>query len=208
MAVTTPIPSEVLELKEELLEMIDEEVPENSRGVDAPAEIAADILEVIEELDDDGRGALEWTDSPLLAGVWRLIYTSSRTFANNEGLSGYARDLAGVSTPELLMRVETLFKRITFEEPLTLQEGSFAALVGRFASAESVKVECIWQPTSAGALAVTSQRVIVGSNSWEPADRQDKAVRALGAGRPIFLDDELLVMRSEPDYICWVFERV
>jgi len=55
---------------------------------------------------------------------------------------------------------------------------------------------------------VSSQRVVVGTNSWEPADRQDKAVRALGAGRPIFLDDEILVLRSEPEYVTWVFERV
>ena len=84
---------------------------------------------------------------------------------------------------------------------------ALGVLAGRFAGAESVQVECVWQPTSAGVLAVTSQRVVVGSNSWEPADRQDKAVRALGAGRPIFLDEELLVLRCEPDYICWVFER-
>jgi hypothetical protein len=40
-----------------------------------------------------------------------------------------------------------------------------------------------------------------------PADRQDKAVRALGAGRPVFLDSDLLVLRSQPEYIVWVFER-
>ena len=187
------LPAECVELKEELLEMIDEEVAEGSRGVNTPAEVATDILEVVSELDDNGQGAVEWPDSPLLAGTWRLIYTSSRTFANNEGLSGYARDINGVETPELLMKLETQFKRITFEEPLTLQEGSLAALFGRFAGAKCVQVECVWQPTSAGVLAVTSQRVVVGSNSWEPADRQDKAVRALGAGRPIFLDEELLV---------------
>ena len=201
-------PPELLELKEELLELIDEEVVEGSRGVGAPAEVATDILEVITELDDDGRGALEWDLSPALAGTWRLIYTSSRTFANNEGLSGYARDLAGVATPELLMSIESKFRRITYEEPLELQEGSFASLVGRFAGAESVKVECVWSATSAGVLAVQSQRVVVGDKEWEPADRQDKAVRALGAGRPILLDEELLVLRSEPDYIVWVFERV
>lgn len=207
MAAIAP-PMECNELKEELLEMIDEEVAEGTRGVGAPAEVAEDILEVINEIDSDGRGALEWTDNSLLAGTWRLIYTSSRTFANNEGLSGYARDLNGVATPELLMKMETQFKRVTFEEPLALDEGSFAALFGKFAGADSVKVECIWQPSSTGALMITSQLVVVGSKSWEPADRQDKAVRTLGAGRPIFLDEEIFVLRSEPDYISWVFERV
>ena len=197
---------EVLELKEELLEIIDEEVEEGSRGVGAPPEVAEDLLEIVEELDDDGRGALEWLDNPLLAGTWRLIYTSSRTFANNEGLSGYARDLGGVSTPELLMSLETQFRRITFEEPLSLEEGSFVALVGKFANAKSVKVECTWS-AQGEQLVISSQRVVVGANSWEPADRQDKAVRTLGASRPVFLDDELLVLRSQPEYVCWVIER-
>ena len=62
-------------------------------------------------------------------------------------------------------------------------------------------------PMLLGAMAITSQRVVVGTNSWEPADRQDKAVRALGAGRPVLLDDEVLVLRSQPDYVCWAFER-
>jgi hypothetical protein len=56
-------------------------------------------------------------------------------------------------------------------------------------------------------MAVESQLVVVGSNSWQPADRQDKAVRALGAARPVYLDEELLVMRSQPDYIVWVFTK-
>ena len=51
------------------------------------------------------------------------------------------------------------------------------------------------------------RQVVVGGSSWEPADRQDKAVRALSAGRPVFLDDEILVLRSQPEYVVWVFER-
>lgn len=200
---------ECLDLKDELLQLIDEEIEDGTRGVGAPAEVAADILEVVSELDADGRGADEWARSPDLAGTWELIYTSSRTFANNEGLSGYARDIKGVNTPELFMTIETQFRRVKFEEPLALEEGSLAALVGRFAGADSVQVECVWQATSGETvLAIQSQRVVVGTKEWEPADRQDKAVRALSAGRPIFLDDELLVLRSEPDYISWIFERV
>jgi hypothetical protein len=200
------IVDEVLELKEELLELVDEEVEEGTRGVGAPSELAEDILEIVEELDDDGRGAIEWNDNPVLAGAWRLIYTSSKTFANNEGLSGYARDLGGVSTPELFMSIENQFQRLTFEEPLTLEEGSFVGLVGKFANAESVKVECTWSAPGEQLL-INSQRVVVGTNSWPPADRQDKAVRTLGASRPVFLDDEILVLRSQPDYVCWIFER-
>jgi len=198
------ISPQALELKEELLELM---VEVQDRGIGAPAELSDDILEVAAEM-DDARVADDWGEpESVIGGNWRLLYSSSRTFANNQGLSGYARDIAGVSTPELLMKIETLYKRLVYEEPLALKEGSMAALFGKFANAESVQVECIWRRTSDNALGVTSQRVVVGGNSWEPADRQDKAVRTLSAGRPIFLDEDLLVLRCEPDYVVWVFQR-
>ena len=137
----------------------------------------------------------------------RDLLLARTAFANNQGLSGYARDIAGVETPELLMKIETTYKRLTYEEPLALQQGSMAAMFGKFAGAESVQVECTWRRTNDEAMAVTSKLVVVGSKSWEPADRQDKAVRSLGAGRPVYLDDDLLVLRCQPDYIGGVFER-
>ena len=42
-------PAEALALKEELLELLDEEVPEGSRGVGVSSEVASDILEIVEE---------------------------------------------------------------------------------------------------------------------------------------------------------------
>lgn len=56
-------------------------------------------------------------------------------------------------------------------------------------------------------MAVESQNVVVGGNSWQPADRQDKAVRTLSAARPVYIDPGLLVMRSNPEYIVWVFTK-
>lgn len=197
-------------LKAELMELMQEV---SNRGIGAPQELAEDILEVATELDESQSIVNDlpvggWAESPLIGGTWRLLYTSSRTFANNQGLSGYARDISGVETPELLMKVETVYKRLVYEEPLTLQEGSMAALFGKFANAKSVQVECSWRPLADGAMGVTSQRIVVGGNSWEPADRQDKAVRTLGAGRPVFLDEDILVLRSQPEYVVWVFARV
>lgn len=191
------------ELKAELLELL-EEAP--NRGIEAPAEVAQDILEVVYEM-DDALMADDWANSQLLGGKWKLLYTSSRTFANNQGLSGYARDIAGVSTPEMYMLLDSQFKRVTYEEPVVLEKNSIAGLFGKFAGADSIKVECAWQPTRDGTMTVQSQRVVVGDNSWAPADRQDKAVRTLGAGRPVFLDENLLVMRSMPEYVCWCFAR-
>lgn len=105
------------------------------------------------------------------------------------------------------MKVQTQYKRLVYEEPLALQEGSIAAMFGKFAGAKSVQVECTWRRMGDNAMGVASQRVVVGSNSWQPADRQDKAVRSLSAGRPVFLDQDLLVIRCMPDYIVWVFQR-
>ena len=51
------------------------------------------------------------------------------------------------------------------------------------------------------------QRIVVGEKSWAPADRQDKAIRALGVCKPIFLDDEMLVMRAQVPGVVWIFER-
>ena len=203
-------PVESAALKAELLELMQEVT---NRGIDAPQELAEDILEVASELDESQSIVYDlptggWAESPLIGGTWRLLYTSSRTFANNQGLSGYARDISGVETPELLMKIETLYKRLVYEEPLTLQEGSMAALFGKFANAKSVQVECVWRRLADDAMGVTSQRIVVGGNSWEPADRQDKAVRTLGAGRPVFLDEDLFVLRSQPEYVVWVFGRV
>lgn len=191
------------ELKDELLDLLGDVV---DRGIDAPTELAEDLLEVVGELGETSPPD-DWSRSPDLGGRWRLRYTSSKTFANNRGLSGYARDLAGVETPELLMRVETTYKRLQYEEPLELASGSLAAMVGNFASADAVVVDCTYTQTRDDVMAVVSQTVTVGSRSWEPADRQLKAVRALGAGLPVFLDAQLLVLRSQPDYIVWIFER-
>ena len=159
---------------------------------------------------DDLDVAFGWPQSPYLAGTWRLAYTSSRTYANNEGLTAYGKDIAGVTTPETRMKIgdPKLAKRIEYIEPVTLEQGSFAALLGKFAGADAVRVEASWVEGRDYSMAVTAQRVIVGDREWQPADRQDKAVRALSAARPVFLDEDLLVMRSNPEYIVWAFTRM
>ena len=83
-----------------------------------------------------------------------------------------------------------------------------AAMVNRFtAGAKSVDVEAAWSEKADGTMSVVAQKITVGDNSWVPADKQDKALRALGAGRPVFLDNDLLVLRAQPPYIVWVFAR-
>lgn len=209
MCVAAPVeaPLDSEDIIDELLDLVEDVEEVCDRGIGAPSDLAEDILEIIGELEGMCPVSSNWGNSPVLAGRWRLRYTSSKTFANNLGLTGYARDLAGVSTPATFMRVQTQFKRLVYEETLAFEKGSLAAMFGKFSNAETVQVECRWSETREGAMAVESQLVVVGSNSWQPADRQDKAVRALGAARPVYLDEELLVMRSQPDYIVWVFTK-
>jgi hypothetical protein len=193
------------ELKDEIVELLDEV---ENRGIGAPEELASDLFEVIAELEECAPPLADqsWERSPLFPGRWRLRYTSSKTFANNQGLSGYARDIAGVVTPELFMTIESTFQRLVYEEPLELEQGTLAGLFGRFANADSVQVEAVWSRRG-DALAAETQTIVVGSNSWDPPDRQVKATRALSGGQPIYLDEDLLIIRSQPAYIVWVFDR-
>lgn len=173
------------------------------RGAGAPADVAEDIREVAEEL--EAAGPPDWARSPLLPGRWRLAYTSARTFAQNRGLTGYARDLAGVETPETFMTVEMQFRRVVFEEPLALKDGTLAATVGRFANADAVKTNGVWTDKD-GVMRIDVQEVSVGDRSWEPFDRQAKAIRTLQFPRPVYLGPKLLVMTSPPENV-WVFTK-
>ena len=106
--------------------------------------------------------ARDWALDPLLVGRWRLLYSSSKTFATNRGLSGYSRDVGGVETTELLMAVQAQVKVLVYEEPLTLEQGSIAALVGGFANADAVRTECTWSEGRLGEMLVEAQRMVVG----------------------------------------------
>ena len=174
--------------------------------VEAPADVAADALEIVDELDSLDAAA-GWATR--LSGRWRLMYTSSRTFAQNRGLCGYAREVAGVETPELYMAVtaKSAGRLVTYDEPLSFEEGSLAALVGGFASADSVRVEAAYTEGRSDTMLIEANRIVVGERTWVPADRQAKAIRALAAARPVYLDERLFVLRAEPDYILHIFER-
>ena len=106
------------------------------------------------------------------------------------------------------MTVDMPFKRVVYEESIRLEPGSLASLVGRFgfAKAETVRVECGWA-RKGNLMATERQLVVVGDQQSKPSDRTDKAVRTVGASRPVYLDEGLLVMRSNPEYIIWVFEK-
>ena len=70
-----------------------------------------------------------------------------------------------------------------------------------------LRAECSWRATASGVFAVDGQRITAGGRTWVPADRQAKGIRALSACRPVYLDDELLVLRGQIQEVVYVWER-
>lgn len=191
------------ELKSELLDIVDELT---DRGLGADEDDVEDILEIIEELEPFN----PWPDfsrAPVFSGTWRLLYTSSKTFHTNMGLMAYSRDVEGVETPELLMKVQTDYRLVNFEEPITFVGNSIAKAMSGLVGADTLVAECSWRPTNTGIFAVESQKITAGSRSWVPADRQAKGIRTMSACTPIYLDQELLVMRGQVPTVVFVWEK-
>ena len=191
------------ELKSELLDIVEEL---EDRGLGADDDDVEDILEIIEELEPQN----PWPDfarAPVFSGTWRLLYTSSKTFHTNMGLMAYSRDVEGVETPELLMKVQTDYRLVNFEEPITFVGTSIAKAMGGLVGADTLVAECSWRPTNNGIFAIESQKIVAGSRSWVPADRQAKGIRAMSACTPIYLDQELLVMRGQIPTVVFVWEK-
>ena len=100
------------------------------RGARVSAEDAADVSQIVSELEEEGSPAgPDWNPLSLepaparrllqrrppletrhlsddLPGGWQLRYTTSKAFHRNGGLTGYAADFAAVETPQLTMKIE------------------------------------------------------------------------------------------------------
>eukprot|EP00965_Chrysotila_dentata_P228184 6196461-Pleurochrysis_carterae.AAC.4 len=196
------------ELKERLLPVL-EAAP--ARGLDSSLEGsvgAEEVLDLVADLEavdpsyDDG-----WMYSPHLEGAWRLLYSSSPTMRRNGGLVGFPLMKSGVQTPELFMSIQTgRVQAVTFEEPV-LTEG---------VEGEPVLVEATWKAMPNDVMQISPRRIVRGDASWEPANSQlrgevdfdqDKAVRVMSACRPIYLDEDLLILRGQVESVIFVFER-
>ena len=196
------------ELKDELFDLLDT-IPE--RGLGASEDDKDDILEIIAELEETEGGAAcaDYSNSPLFSGTFTLLYCSSKTFHTNKGLMAYSRDVAAVSTPELRMKLmrEAGNRLVLFEEPLEFDEKSIAGVLGGLTKTDVLRAECSWRATASGVFAIDAQRISAGGRTWVPADRQAKGIRAVSACTPIYLDDELLVLRGQIQEVIYVWER-
>jgi len=196
------------ELMDELFDLLDT-IPE--RGFEASEDDKADVLEIIAELEEmeGGDACADYSNSPLFSGTFTLLYTSSKTFHTNQGLMAYSRDVAGVSTPELTMKLtrEAGNRLVVFEEPLEFDDKSIAGVLGGLTNTDVLRAECSWRATASGVFAVDGQRISAGGRTWVPADRQAKGIRAVSACTPVYLDDELLVLRGQIQEVIYVWER-
>ena len=200
------------ELKDELLSLL---ADQPDRGIGSSAEDAEDLLEIVDDLEPLNPQP-DWSNSALFPGRWRLAYTSSKGYQGNLGLTGYGKEFETMSTPETLMRVSKSPRIVVYEEALRYDEGSpnfsdrarLAALTGdMFGTPEKLVVEGAWRATYDGAMAVIVDRLVAGERSWEPADKQAKAIRVLAACTPVFLDETILCMRSTLPEVIFVFTR-
>jgi len=188
----------------ELLELVDEI---SGRGADVTPQDLSDVLEIVGDLEISDWADTNWDRSPHLAGAWGLRFTNSKAFHLNGGITGYARDIKGVQTPELIMKVQTTYRLLTFEEEIEYQQGSIASFVGNLAGASSITAECSWAVGSANQLLINAIRLVAGGRNWEPADKQAKALRVLGACTPAYIDEDLLVLRGQIEDVVFIFEK-
>ena len=139
--------TELSELKQELFEVLSE-LPDRGNG--APPDAAADVLEIAGDLAELNPHA-DWANSPVLAGTWRLLYTSSKVFHANGGVVGYPRDFKGLRTPDLTMRLQSQFRLLAFDETLEFTKGSMVSVYGILAQvAGACDAQCAARPWPSG----------------------------------------------------------
>mmetsp|Transcript_31126 Transcript_31126/g.95250 ORF Transcript_31126/g.95250 Transcript_31126/m.95250 type:complete len:110 (-) Transcript_31126:155-484(-) len=92
-------------------------------------------------------------------------------------------------------------------ESLHYSQGSIASFVGNLAGASSITAECSWAVGSANQLLINAIRLVAGGRNWEPADKQAKALRVLGACTPAYIDEDLLVLRGQIEDVVFIFEK-
>ena len=100
--------SAVAELQASLLSELASTPQRGAEASDAEASSLLGLIDQLEPLDPSARDGWENSDD-LTDGTWRLEYTSSRTYWDNDGLTGYytaAQVASGATpgTPELLLR--------------------------------------------------------------------------------------------------------
>lgn len=164
-----------------------------------------DTLAKLEPMDPSA--AEGWFESPHLEAAWQLRYTSSSTYRENKGFSGYAGPAGRLS-------LATSQLRLQLTRGMSFYSGD-AQLVEPLASdSPPVLVEAKWECLADDSLQLTAKRLSVGSRSWKPGSGrasdevdfdEDKAVRVFTKCYPVYLDERLLVLRGIIPSVVFVF---
>ena len=191
-------------------------VPNRGAALNEQSPVRAAVLDLVQEIEPLDREADRWEDADALTDgrTWRLAYTSSATFHDNHGLTGYYGPAETAPALELLLRF-TSAKGVsgTLEMQEQPAEGAAAAPAGL---APQIVLQGNWVCAPDGTLKVSPQTFVAGERSWAVQDRRgtdtvdferDKAVRCLCACRPVYLDEGLFVMRGLLPSVVFVFVR-
>ena len=131
------------------------------RGAEAGDSVRSEVLALINEIEPLDPSADAWEDADALtSGGWRLGYTTSATFHDNNGLTGYYGPTESSPDLELLLRFTSAngaSGTLEFEEQPV--PGSAPAGLGL---APQIVLECNWVCASDGTLKVSPQTFVAG----------------------------------------------
>ena len=97
--------------------------------------------------------------------------------------------------------------RACYVSACRFDDKSIAGVLGGLTNTDVLRAECSWRATASGVFAVACSTISAGGRTWVPADRQAKGIRAVSACTPVYLDDELLVLRGQIQEVIYVWER-
>ena len=147
-------------------------VPNRGSALNAESPVRAAVLDLINEIEPLDREADRWEDADMLIDgrTWRLDYTSSATFHDNHGLTGYYGPADTAPELELLLRFTSANGA---SGSLELQEQPAAgAAAPQLGLAPQIVLQGNWVCAPDGTLKMSPQKFVAGEKSWAVQDRR------------------------------------
>ena len=147
-------------------------VPNRGAALNDQSPVRAAVLDLISEIEPFDREADRWEDADMLIDgrTWRLGYTSSATFHDNHGLTGYYGPADTAPELELLLRFTSANGA---SGTLELQEQPAAgAAAPQLGLAPQIVLQGNWVCAPDGTLKMSPQTFVAGEKSWAVQDRR------------------------------------
>lgn len=185
------------ELKAELLEV----VAPLGCGFDSTQEQRDEVLEIVEELD-----ALNPIKLPLendkVVGMWDLIYTSSPSVRNVQGVMGVNQWFKGARMTSFIQDVRREPNYIRYIEKVQFPD-LLSKMVGNTAVAEGFWTQQEEEPDT---MVTDATKVTIGPMKYD--SEQWQSLRCLMIQYVTYLDDDIRIQHGLVPNIVWVFKRV